>query len=415
MPTLLTPDSVEALERRFPNAKHFLNPDGSLSAICGAGLHYRDEFGTLRDADRTYRPNGSGGYIASEDEVVREVVARGRHWFVTALERSRGRRGMEIQLPEEPTVEGPHVHFVQDGVRFRLSNTVRGMKLLGEVGERLGQTEFGWRVALRGVPELRRGSGGGLSSDAFAIPRGQVHGANGEIYPCEPWELRGNSIVMGWDDTELPAEAFPYTIDPAPTFPVVAGADDGYVGYSGSSYGATSTFTSDSAGTTILPRRTAVSSWFSSTYYIYNALLRIDTSSLPDSSTVRGSMLQIAIDAAASNANSRSLTADWYNAWDGAYTSAHYIQDAQTSALAGVPLSTFSTAGASYDLDLLNSTNNVNRAGYTALRLHIDGASPSGENSLPIASVEHATLNEPRLIVDYDDPLLAYRVGSVAL
>jgi hypothetical protein len=132
-------------------------------------------------------------------------------------------------------------------------------------------------------------------------------------------------------------------------------------------------------------------------YWANIPLLRFDTSTLPDNATITAATLQIQTTATPSNPDSRSLTASW-NSWNG--TSSDYSTTAQTDALAGLALSSIGAAGIK-NIPLDNVTG-VSKTGTTYLKLFISGGQPTGVNNLTIASFEHATAQEARLIVDYD-------------
>jgi len=67
--------SVERVEKRTENAKHFQRPDGSFVAIIGAGpLHYQETTGVWQDIDPTFHDDGAGGLISDRASV--QVAAK---------------------------------------------------------------------------------------------------------------------------------------------------------------------------------------------------------------------------------------------------------------------------------------------------------------------------------------------------
>jgi len=54
----------ELISKRDANAKHFINTDGSVTAVISAGnVHYKDESGQWKDIRTDIRPNASGTYV----------------------------------------------------------------------------------------------------------------------------------------------------------------------------------------------------------------------------------------------------------------------------------------------------------------------------------------------------------------
>lgn len=179
------------------------------------------------------------------------------------------------------------------------------------------------------------------------------------------------------------------------TFNIAADGDDGAVEQTGATYPpSTNTFTTGS----VLVSRSKPSG-----YSVEVGLLKWDTSSLPDGATITAATLRGWCQDKASTDN-LSLTADWYN-WGAAVDSADWTNTPGTSAHAGTALSAI-TLGADNDFALVNPAGNVSRTGTTYLRLHISqrasDAAPTGNNYVQLASHEHATLVEARLIVTYN-------------
>lgn len=204
---------------------------------------------------------------------------------------------------------------------------------------------------------------------------------------------------------------FPYMLSPteeAPpppgggtttTFSIGASNDDqeiflGPVGV----YPPTGTPTRSTANTQLTAQRSTLGS-----YYVYNILLKFDTSPLDNATTITAATLRCYV-LSKFSPNSLSLTAGWY-AWDGTSTTDH-TNTPETSALAGVTLASITTSSDN-DFVLTDSAGfpGVSKTSYTYLRLHISqraaDAAPTGENSLTIASLENASLAEPRLIVTH--------------
>jgi len=226
------------------------------------------------------------------------------------------------------------------------------------------------------------------------MARPHLNGADGQAYAESSWTLGAGTLSFSYNDTALPASAYPYQVDPSTTFNVAVSADDKYIFTSGSTYPPTGGFSSTSTSETI-----TVARWLlSTTHYIYNGFVRFDTSSLADDAVVSGATLRVYI-TAKGDIDNRNFTADYYT-WNAAtHTDADHSITAQTGALStditGLTLS------ADNDLALSNATANVSKTGYTYLRLHVDGDQPTGSNRISFAAYDHTTQTEPRLIVDY--------------
>lgn len=181
---------------------------------------------------------------------------------------------------------------------------------------------------------------------------------------------------------------------PSTTFTVASTSDHGRVGRSEVGvYPPTGTISSDSF---IEPMRSYTSG--DNAYYLRNGLLRFDTSSLPDNSSVTGVTLRLANTVFGySSGDSRQLTIDWYP-WDG--TSTDYSETALTNAFAGRDILShnYNTWN---EYDLLNPDQYVSRTGYTYLRLHISGGQPTGQNTISFR--EFGSDAPPELIVTYTE------------
>ena len=186
------------------------------------------------------------------------------------------------------------------------------------------------------------------------------------------------------------------------TFSIAVGADDGTARKWGPAYppdGSTDS-TASTTGTFIAPAR----NFETTTYKTEVALLRFDTSSLPDTATVAAATLRVYINGYFT-VNTRSLVAEWYD-WGAAIDIADWTNTPGTTAHAGTLINSF-TSPASNDLALQNLSN-VSLTGYTYLRLHVDGGTPTGENYIIIDAFDHATSPEPKLIVEYAETPTLY-------
>jgi len=186
---------------------------------------------------------------------------------------------------------------------------------------------------------------------------------------------------------------------PSLTFEVAASGDDGHVRKFDSVYPPAASEDIVITGTVM----SAYKAFTSPTYHLTCGLMRWDTASIPDGATITAATLRIRVDGRV-NDNARDLTAEWYS-WTPPITGSHWTSTVGTNAHAGTSISSL-TATADNDLALLDPGANIDKTGYTGIRIHTSGGSPTGANFADIATFDHATLLAPRLIVDYEEPAI---------
>ncbi|HUF83979.1 MAG TPA: PKD domain-containing protein, partial [Acidimicrobiia bacterium] len=197
-------------------------------------------------------------------------------------------------------------------------------------------------------------------------------------------------------------------VEPAPSslsFTIAVGGDDGYV-YSNSMGGSGAyppdrpPVVSSTWGEVMLRRSGPVFGG----YEVRVGLLRFDTSALPDGATVTSAVLRLHVTGGTS-ADARSLVAEWYDPSAWPIDAGDYTATAAGTAHAGTPIGSLAL-GVQNDLPLQNLAL-ISTAGLTALRLHVDGGQPTGENKVSFAALENSSLPEAQLIVTYttDEPL----------
>jgi hypothetical protein len=180
------------------------------------------------------------------------------------------------------------------------------------------------------------------------------------------------------------------------TVGLASGADDGEVDLSGAQsagYPPSGTATVYNGKTLTAARRLAFGS-----YGVYVPLLRFDTSGLPAGATVTSATLKLYVNKALSQ-DGRNLVAEWAPSAVWPLVSSDWTLNSTASALAGVPISSLPTgAVASF---ALTGLANVSATGYTALRLHVDGGQPSGDNYVQFAASEDTSVPAPQLVLTW--------------
>lgn len=195
-------------------------------------------------------------------------------------------------------------------------------------------------------------------------------------------------------------EIFVSLLTPTVTFTVASAEDDGQAtsgwgacpypgGGSGSSAGQTATVVRDYD-----PENGC---------RVQNALVRFDTSSIPDNAVVLSATLKLYIDNKYSQGG-LSAQAEYYSAWpiDGA----DYSAASANSAHAGTPITNLATGA--YNNFTLQNLSSVSRTGYTGFRLHVSGAlsygPSSNQNYYSLRPYEHWSPAPPQLVVTYALP-----------
>lgn len=140
------------------------------------------------------------------------------------------------------------------------------------------------------------------------------------------------------------------------------------------------------------------------TYGVFNALLKWDTSSLAGKK-VTAARLQIYV-ANKATLDNLTLVGESY-VFDG--TDADYTPTPSASAFDPIVWEDMVVGSQIPDITIKNPATFVNTSGYSGLRLHMTqlaaDAAPTVNNFVQLATVEHATLAAPQLVVDYEDPI----------
>lgn len=178
------------------------------------------------------------------------------------------------------------------------------------------------------------------------------------------------------------------------TFTIAAGGDDGDVGPSRApSYPPSTAANPFTTGSVFTAGRRFVFGGFD----VFDALLRFDTSAIPDSATITGATLRIYVNSKA-DADNRSLVAEWYDAANWPIDAGDYVLSPGTTAFGGGDITAIRT-GATNDF-ALGALASVSKTGFTGLRLGVDGGQPSGDNYVQFSSYESAQ-PKAQLIVTY--------------
>lgn len=409
---------IEDLSRRDAHAKHYRHPDGRTGvAIISRDLHYQQADGSWDDVDlrlvpetldlSAIEPPRPGRAAVRTVHVTRApcpVVVDGDAVQVT----DAAGRGVRWRWPTPLTVapDGTRCTVTAQGLTWEYRPTPRGLKLTATVAAPLGVRTFSFPYELLGgaAPLAVRAEDGALVNDTFAVPAPSAMGADGVEYRVGTWRVQPDAVLIDYDDTAVPAAAFPLLLDPTTTITIDAGADDGHISGSSSTWPPTS-------GTVISSTANSVSvakQYVSSTYFLIVGLIRFNTSSL-SGYYIQSATLRLYV-SSKTNDNGRSLTLEWYQ-WTPPMSTSHWTNVVGTSANTGVPLANL-TVSAWNDIPLSNPSGNINTAGYTGIRSHIDGGAPTGSNIFSFNSFEYTSGNPAQLVVTYITPVLLSGSGA---
>ena len=175
------------------------------------------------------------------------------------------------------------------------------------------------------------------------------------------------------------------------TFEIASAADDG-CGYKvGGGYPPT--------GGYVVLDGTAQYAW-KGTSEVDCCYFRFDTSSIPDGDTITAATLRLYVTGLGANPDGRNLIGDWYDFGGEPSVEADWAATVGTDAVPGTALSAFTLAEWE-EIALSDPDGNINKAGYTGIRLGISGGAGSGDNYAAFAAYEYDTAFSAELVVTH--------------
>lgn len=160
------------------------------------------------------------------------------------------------------------------------------------------------------------------------------------------------------------------------------------------------------------PRLTVDYQTGGTTYRLSVACVRFDTSTLPDTATIRSATLRLYV-ADKADANGASVGVEWYT---GSFPidSGEYTSTSSNSASGYTALTAISSGGW-ISFSLTDPNANISKTSYTAFRIHISLAgTPTGDNRLDFSTYEHASQDPILEITWTETPLLSGSASDAA-
>lgn len=189
-------------------------------------------------------------------------------------------------------------------------------------------------------------------------------------------------------------------------FPVAASGHDARITASGPEYppaGAPAV----AVTSPIAPTKTLLGG----TYTMRVGIAAWDTSSLAGLPAIVSGEFRFWPTSFSNPAPGRRMTAEWYE-WQGEITPGDFTgvwsESAGAVEIANIVLLEWNS------LVLVNPQGNVNRAGFTALRFHIDGGAPAGAYNVAFNAQDQGT-NVPTLVLELADGSTALLAASMLL
>src|SRR5215212_10216386 len=189
------PNAVELTERRTWNARHYQNPDGTMSAEFSVGArHYRAiPGGRWLEKSPSFRAGpGNAEWISDESDVTMRTYQVGtggnRRWWVEFKETLTG-QGIAFSLDVQPTVTAGSDVLTFAGGWTYTHNRSGGKMLSPPIATKQGvQTHTFPYQLIGGAPPLVQNADGSVScGNIFSMPRPYMEGANRINYLASNW------------------------------------------------------------------------------------------------------------------------------------------------------------------------------------------------------------------------------------
>ena len=361
------PDAVEL--RRGDGFVTFQMPSGERAVLLGQ-VSFLDQTEQLYDLVQPTIERIDGGYLQSGTPVVTYIS--------DTADLSAGYTGADgqsyvayLKIPGIRYVEKNAFAFTDRSLDWQIDLTPSGFDIRSQqIAATRGPQPYGLPFSVSDSVNLQVSADGDLvGSGGLQVTRPVMLGADGSRTPCSAWSINTSTTMVEFscDDSTLPAEAYPYIIDPQTTL--------GALNYS-SPVATAATYpppTAQTYNSLFYPKR----AYAGGSYTVSNAVVQWNTSSLGAGAVVTSATANTPVPSVV-NANGCTLLADW---WTGAVggTNGYAATVPAATAMNAVALSSLGATSATYTLKNLG---NVAVTGYTAVRFHVNcgATAPTGTN-----------------------------------
>jgi len=273
-------------------------------ALISQRLHWRDpESGQLRAVEPALWTLDNGWRLEG-GPVKTRIVRSGTAWALEFYHQRDDKQWKSISftIPAPSYDRGLSFSFPHEKLTWKLILTDTGFDLTADVPARLGSQTYSFPQVSRLLDLKVHQDTGDLDGDGFRLTRAVMVRADRNWTPCSAWTIKGGNISFTCDDSDFPAEAFPYVIDPTGSFYPTVSEDDAWA--RGGLYGTYGCPAWPGALTTSWtwggPTATTNQTYSSSAYYSlqcwkysHQSYIRFDTSSIPSGSTVSSASVSV--------------------------------------------------------------------------------------------------------------------------
>lgn len=217
----LDPDLYEDMGARNQDSQHFRKPSDSRTTVTviSSNQHYRTTDG-WEPQDLQFRLEGSE-HVCRTHKFHTQVSDDG----ISVFNPDQG-RGVKWLLNSRPAVSTRYAQLTSTEVDWVWGVGPNRLKLEGIVARRQGPTAYTFPYQPLGDTSDFRIVDGRAVADDITVAAPVIISANGLTYQAGGWLLLpGNRLSFNFDDSVLPDEAFPYTIDPTTTLQPSSGID----------------------------------------------------------------------------------------------------------------------------------------------------------------------------------------------
>lgn len=394
----------ELIEKRTQHKKYFSLDKGKIQVVFSPDQHYLDADGKWKDVDTVFHKSSKNSYVLHTANVVIETTQSG-----IRVTHEKSKKVVEWFYGSSPQLSSNagRLRVTQNPFDWEIIPTRNGIKLEATVHKQLGQQSIDIPFATNGITSLQEVDGSYYFDDVFIVPKPIVIGADEKEYNVASWSLPEKNVLrLSIDDSVLPAEAYPYILDPTTVYNALAAS--GYIRTNNRTYGQArngSNATLNQSTNTIYVGQT-----FQSTqYFLTQGYLAFDTSDIPDDAIIEDVELEMYLIEVGSSTATSIIYATSETTWGPTLATTDWSVPSSTDNSATLSLSSSSSVNQYYTFTPYSTFNNsINKTGITYYNLFSDRVL---NNVVSTADTEfrfHADngTNPPKLTVTYSLPFL---------